>query len=101
MKQSIFCHKMDRLKAKIYEKKAKLFNNVLNYNYVCINNDITNYFYFITNMFGLYDSENPITEITLKRDAWSNNIEYFTDHQETDKFNSMIREEPYPDLNCV
>lgn len=35
MKQSIFCHKMDRLKAKIYEKKAKIFNNVLNYNYVC------------------------------------------------------------------
>lgn len=35
MKQSIFCHKIDRLKAKIHEKKAKIFNIVLNYNYVC------------------------------------------------------------------
>lgn len=31
MKQSIFCHKIDRLKAKIYEKKAKIFSIVLNY----------------------------------------------------------------------
>lgn len=35
MKQSIFYHKTDRLKAKIYENKAKILNIVLNYNYVC------------------------------------------------------------------
>lgn len=63
---------------------TKDYTELLNYNYVCINNGNKNYFYFITNMIGLNDSENPITEITLKRDAWSNNIEYFTNHQETD-----------------
>ena len=63
---------------------TKDYTELLNYNYVCINNGVKNYFYFITDMLGLNDSENPITEITLKRDAWSNNIEYFTNHQETD-----------------
>lgn len=63
---------------------TKDYTELLNYNYVCINNGSKNYFYFITNMFGVNDSETPITELTLKRDAWANNIEYFTNHQETD-----------------
>ena len=62
------------LKIKVsYERQrliiTKDYTELLNYNYVCINNENKNYFYFITNMIGLNDSENPITEITLKRDV--------------------------------
>lgn len=71
---------------------SREYTDIMNdgYNYVVIDNGSQVYFYFITNMESLNDGNNPSMLIGLERDAWSNNIEYFTSNNHDDK-NQVIR----------
>jgi hypothetical protein len=71
---------------------SREYTDIMNdgYNYVVIDNGSQFYFYFITNMESLNDGDNPSMLIGLERDAWSNNIEYFTSDNHDDK-NQVIR----------
>lgn len=73
--------------ATLYVSITKRYEDIQDYNYVIINNGVKNFYYFITNMSSINDSNNPITELTLERDAWCNNINYFTNRIYADRQN--------------
>lgn len=69
---------------------ARDYETLRNYNYAVIENENGFNFYFITSIDGENDSETPITFLSLKRDAWSNNIDIITDKTIEDR-NNIIR----------
>lgn len=60
------------------------------YNYAIIDNGNKFFYYFIIGMESLNDGDNPSMILSLKRDAWSNNIEYFTNGIKNDS-NNIVR----------
>ena len=60
------------------------------YNYAIIDNGNKYFYYFIVGMESMNDGQSPSMTISLKRDAWCNNIEYFTNHVEDDS-NNVVR----------
>ena len=73
---------------------ARDYETLRNYNYAVIENANGFNFYFITSIDGENDSETPITFLSLKRDAWSNNIDIITDKTIEDRNNIIIIHRP-------
>ena len=71
---------------------GKEYEDILSdgYNYAIINTGKKNIYYFIVGMESLNDGPTPSMFITLERDAWCNNIVYFTNHIEEDA-NNVVR----------
>lgn len=71
---------------------AKEYSDIMSngYNYAIIYDGEKYFYYFIMGMESLNDGDSPSMFISLKRDAWCNNIEYFTNHVEDD-FNNVVR----------
>ena len=71
---------------------GKEYEDILSdgYNYAIINTGKKNIYYFIVGMESLNDGPTPSMFITLERDAWCNNIAYFTNHIEDDA-NNVVR----------
>ena len=69
---------------------AVRYEDVMDYNYAIIRNQNGYYYYFVLSKESLNDGSNPSTLFTLQRDAWSNNISYFSNHNEKDR-NNIVR----------
>lgn len=70
---------------KTYEK---IVND--NFNYVIIDDGSKLHFFFLVGVESLNDGSKPSCALTIKRDAWNENIEFFTNHQEKD-VNQVVR----------
>lgn len=71
---------------------AKVYEDIMEggYNYCAIDTGSKYIFYFVSGCRSYNDGNNPSMQMTIKRDCWANNIEYFTNQSYTDN-NAVIR----------
>ena len=70
----------------------KTYEKIVNddFNYVIIDDGSKLHFFFLVGVESLNDGAKPSCALTIKRDAWNENIEFFTNHQEKD-VNQVVR----------